>query len=570
VRTPKLPPTFAALVAAALVPLAAGAQAPPAGTLLEGTAAWDPAVIQKWAKRFHQLEIEAQPSYPNRDMTAQLNPEFARRVDAVVAIYRAVGGSEIGIVPRTGGLRTEQMQRELYRKGRRIRDGRRADGTARDGTRQEDWVARTDANLGRPLFEQVPVLDRRGRPTGRFRQGRQIGWPGEWDPEQRRHVTVTNAWGPEGWHAYGVAVDFVRYVNGRPTWEAPSPFQSAEWSRTTYIAGQLGLRFGLWWQRPDPPHVEWHPKLPDVPTQIPGAPNGTGTFAGAPVRPGTALTAAQTDAGYRWKLPRTIYHRTFSYDNQDLPETVEVFELDAEGEWIRLKRYRKIVRIRGMGWNGEWITYDPPARLIPTYIPVMNWGVAPLGYGDDPHLRTRSRLTKATYFETDGPVVTRTHREETGEMAHCPNVHLTDLCIQGWFSLWTGAGDAVRWATLRQSRVYTVDADLALDYERQPQAIHTRERTVDSEGYTFDYEGNSTGGISGFVNLDFTWDRDTGAIGVHNPVADADRDGPYRLRPVRTWDNGLGFSITPSLPEGAFDRENPPDWTPPNPRPMNP
>jgi len=539
--------------------------------LLEGTAAWDQARVVKWARILGHT-IVLPPTYPNQAMTAQLNPEFVKRLDVVVALYRAINNKEIGIVPGSGGLRTVQTQKELYRKGRRIKDSLRTNKKGRDGSLEDDWELRTDNNRGQPLYEQVPVVDKNGKPVldkkgnQTYRNGRQIGWPGEWDPDQKRFITVTNAWGPEGWHAYGAAADFVEFVNGRATWPSPSIFKSAEWYRAAALCGQLGLRFGVWFQGGalDPPHVEYHPKLPDVPTSIPGTANGTGTFAAVAVAPGTALTAAQTDAGYAWKLPRTIYHWWRDFGDDSGLQRLEVFELDFDSEWIRLKRYREIVRqpLSGAapaGWSGTWVTYDPPARFFPVFSETMTRAWEPAVYAEDAALRARSTITVTKHFEIPGATAgfAKEIRQQAGEAALLPRGYVNDLLMQGWMYRWMHNPDEVRWEVLRKSRIYDVDATLEEDRERESSDVQEKVRTIDEFGKTEDRTSN--GPISPpFVKLDFCWNRETGAIGVLQPYT-TDKPGPYELRDVRMMPGaGIGEMVISRLPQGAFDRENPP------------
>ena len=52
-------------------------------------------------------------------------------------------------------------------------------------------------------------------------------------------VTNANAW--QSYHQYGLAADFVRYENGKPTWETGNPTQRAHWERFQAIARECGL-----------------------------------------------------------------------------------------------------------------------------------------------------------------------------------------------------------------------------------------------------------------------------------------------------------------------------------------
>jgi hypothetical protein len=143
----------------------------------------DMTLIQQWAKHTYNIDIPNSVSCPNRDMTAQLNPEFAYRLDAVMAIYQGFGGIDLGILPREGGLGTVEMQQNLYKKGRRIKDSDRADGSARDGTMEEDWEERTDCAIRRHRAAKLlttrelctPTAIRRIRPAHTW-TGSAITW----------------------------------------------------------------------------------------------------------------------------------------------------------------------------------------------------------------------------------------------------------------------------------------------------------------------------------------------------------------------------------------------------------
>lgn len=538
--------------------------------LLSGTATWDPARLVRWA-RIQGVTIALPATYPNQNMTAQLNSEFVKRLDVVAAMYKAISSKEIGIVPGSGGLRTEQSQIELYRKCRKIKDGQR-DGKPLDGSVKDDWEDRTDDNLGKPLYEQLPVLDKKGKPVldkdgnPSTKNGRQIGWPGEWDGEQNKFISVTSAFGPEGWHAYGVAADFVEYINGTATWPTPSTFKSSEWARAAGICGQLGLRFGCWFSGAsvDPPHVEWHPKLPDTPTSIPGTTNGTGTFAGAAVAPGTALTVAQTDAGYTWKLPSTIYNWTRDFESDSGLQRLEVYEFIADGGWIKLKKYREIIRnpLNGatpMGWSGTWVTFDPPAKFFPVFTETMIMDWEPKVYPEDAGLCVSSNVTVTKYFEVAGDTggFFKEIRQKSGQAAHFPRGYAHDLLMQGWMYKWMHTPTEERWDLLRKSRMYDVSASMEEDIARQAPEVQEKVRNIDEFGKSVDR--TDTGPMSApFFKLDFCWNRDTGAVGVLQPYT-TDRSGQFELREVRmTPSANIGNLVRSGLPQGAFDKDGPP------------
>jgi D-alanyl-D-alanine carboxypeptidase. len=65
--------------------------------------------------------------------------------------------------------------------------------------------------------------------------------------------TYTNSVGGRSKHQYGLAVDIVPIVNGKPQWK-----NQTLWRKVGVIGESLGLRWGGRWKRPyDPAHFEW-------------------------------------------------------------------------------------------------------------------------------------------------------------------------------------------------------------------------------------------------------------------------------------------------------------------------
>jgi len=85
------------------------------GSALDGKAQWDPAVLQLYFKYVDNIDIGPGPGdYPHREMLTKINAEFAKRVDTLMAVYRAAGGKDVGIVPGTGALRTAVDQIKIW------------------------------------------------------------------------------------------------------------------------------------------------------------------------------------------------------------------------------------------------------------------------------------------------------------------------------------------------------------------------------------------------------------------------------------------------------------------------
>ena len=75
-----------------------------------------------------------------------------------------------------------------------------------------------------------------------FRQGR-----------TKKGLVVTNARGGQSNHNYGLAVDVVPFVDGKPNWKAPN----AIWMAIGHEGGKVGLEWGGSWKKfIDKPHLQ--------------------------------------------------------------------------------------------------------------------------------------------------------------------------------------------------------------------------------------------------------------------------------------------------------------------------
>lgn len=63
---------------------------------------------------------------------------------------------------------------------------------------------------------------------------------------------VTNAKGGQSWHNYGLAVDVVFYVNGKPSWE-----EYHDWEKLGRIGKLVGFEWGGDWKKRDRPHFQY-------------------------------------------------------------------------------------------------------------------------------------------------------------------------------------------------------------------------------------------------------------------------------------------------------------------------
>jgi peptidoglycan L-alanyl-D-glutamate endopeptidase CwlK len=78
-----------------------------------------------------------------------------------------------------------------------------------------------------------------------------------------RKKVVTNARPGESWHNYGLALDFVPIVAGKPVWV------EEEFELYGIEAEKYGLEWGGRWKRPDRPHLQ---KLYNLPRSQRGSP----------------------------------------------------------------------------------------------------------------------------------------------------------------------------------------------------------------------------------------------------------------------------------------------------------
>jgi peptidoglycan L-alanyl-D-glutamate endopeptidase CwlK len=69
----------------------------------------------------------------------------------------------------------------------------------------------------------------------------------------KKGLVVTNARGGQSNHNYGLAVDVVPFVNGKPNWNAPN----SVWMAIGHEGGKLGLEWGGSWKKfIDKPHLQ--------------------------------------------------------------------------------------------------------------------------------------------------------------------------------------------------------------------------------------------------------------------------------------------------------------------------
>lgn len=71
---------------------------------------------------------------------------------------------------------------------------------------------------------------------------------------QASRKRVTNAAGGESWHNYGLAIDFVPLINGKPAWSVKR--NRKLWEKCILEAENIGLVCGHRWRFKDSPHIQ--------------------------------------------------------------------------------------------------------------------------------------------------------------------------------------------------------------------------------------------------------------------------------------------------------------------------
>jgi len=551
----------------------------PAGVsfLLEGAASWNIDMVREFFKRERKVDMPAAPApFANQDMLKAVNPEFAKRIEALIAIYQASGGgTDLGIAPKDGGIRSAQQQIKLFKECRRIKKGPDystgrippeipygfSDGPlVGDGSKEKDWevIPVDERNCGDCSSADTITFSEDGRPSGMasyrleppncpifytLPSGKDVMGP------------VTYVW--VGWHNVGLAVDLRQIHGGKLI--LPN---TIAWFKMTKAIADLGMTDGGWWGHKsghyftDPGHVEWHPKLHN--------PNRFATHSGR------ALGNDETDTGYKWKIPTRIY--TWTGELAPRPSALNVHELVEDDGWVAVKKLRRLSGYENGSWMGTWDTYDPPVRLFPAYIPTILYQIES---DASPDVR-KGKVTRVTYIQTadaDGKVTKdlREYRQE-GTYSH-ERLYVYDWQKKANTVSEQKSDDAPRYIRLWNTSIYGINTTI-----RAGEGIGSeRAQAVDVDGYTTPdhdwskpYAANTFTGIS----LCLAWDRDNGKIGSAVELMKEGKEQVYDITEVTSDFNGddqgcggLKITVSAQLPKGAWDRETPPERAPSNPRP---
>jgi hypothetical protein len=374
---------------------------------------------------------------------------------------------------------------------------------------------------------------------------------------------VTWVW--QSYHNLGLAVDLVERIrdpdNKQKTKEAlpnnpeggtGQGFHEATmaWYNLLRAAEALGMRAGIYWrgEQNDPAHYEWHPKIHDI------------NNAPAPKTPGKALNDDQVDAGYAWKIPQKLYVTSsigLSQASIDLATTV--FELVEDHGWIAIIRYHSVRGVKDKQWSGHWVTFDPPVRLFPAYIPTV---YLKLGGRDEPKWYGVTTMTEVSYHQNQQNGDYKSYSQTQGRIPYFIEGRMTDLLKKGDVATNQNndKSNLALYSRVRDHYVYEVQAAVRI---REDAKWQSQGRQVFGCGSGRDEksEGFYRTGNNLMPELHLGWDRDSGTVGY--AVANVG-SAPIDIvqNPVET--------VSGNLPQGAWDSPvppGPPAWAPPCPAP---
>lgn len=509
---------------------------------LSGKSAWDASLWKDHCKHAYHLDVPDQPqAFPEESLLKDLNPEFATRLRAVIGVYQTASKlNDLGLTPKTGGIRTTSDQLAIYKKGRKLKDGAKGDK------------------------------------------------PGDWEVVDDGAIE-TKAW--VSWHELGVAADLRQFVGDKLKQPEDTPKTKAFWSDTTRAMGDLGMIWGGFWPW-DYGHLEWHPGVL--------SPDGIGT-------PGKAATDADLKYGYEWKLPQPIFEWEGMADSPGKSNQVlRVYTLVEKDNWICLEKDR-FIEHQGEGyWRAMWRTFKPPVRLFPAYSPVSSLN---LDSQEDSKWNSSSDVTLDLYDERKSNGKTLVEASRTIGKA----CYGTDLWVRDWqkiaivgreisgyparveippglkkqnpkqyeavvkaneqaqeFEKKKRAEAMTRFAKVLKTSVYDIELHMtALREESSKGPVHSTGRRLGVDGYTEDWDNTSESVFEPPpIYLKFSWDRDSGAIGVGGIDALVDNDHPaLEVRGAKCNDNGHCTLVSTRAPDSIKDLEHPLEWPTANPKP---
>jgi hypothetical protein len=543
---------------------------------LSGTASWPMELVREYVKKEYQVDVPLQPApWRNQDMAARLNGEFVKRLNAVMAIYQALGGdTNLGIEFPLGGLRSAQEQIDLFKECRRIRvelhqlgDGRLSQQPVGDGSKESDWeeiprAERTSEGLQSSLAHII------GAGTTRFeKHGPPADCGVKWakkmpngDVVQYTLGTVTELW--VGWHNLGLAADLTEvlvdkngkiYQNGLASNHA--------WNKLTTIFGDLGMTWGGWWPW-DPDHVEFHPQMFSV--------KSAGTV-------GQPLPDSQLRTQYTWKLPATVFSYAVEKGNPK-GDSLRVYTFGTKDDGtITLKALRTITGEQGGQWSGRWVTFDPPIPLFPAYIPTIRLDRNSKRHPEDVKFDPDTTVTWYSYdktYSSDGKP-SFDWRRDVGKVHYKLDLEMWNRQFEAnraygmsvpYFKRNSPHPEYDRIRKLWHYLVHTSVYDLRFQVLGEGQANHRTGRRSMPDGYTEDWDIASLASDLSIGAIEFGWDRDGGKVGTAE-VTSWEQKGEYLLTEASPTLPPL--TVSDKLPAGAWDMPEPMPEPQANPKPKD-
>jgi hypothetical protein len=503
---------------------------PPGGNLLTDKAQWDPSLFRAYCKLDYKLDVTDSPkSFQGQELiTSKFNPEFVKRLYAMIAFYQAEGKNDMGIVPGDGAFRSPDEQHKLYKIGRITKDG------AKDSDDPNDW----------------------GVPDP----------PGKIKPRTQNWI---------GWHNFGLATDLCQYSGSTPTVVVVNPSTkemgitlpgTAEYLLAFQEVGpQLGFIWGGWYRSlVDRFHYEWHPGRHDCENY--GA---------------SGVPDPQFSDLYTSKIPQTIYSWTGDKQSPDANvQTLHVLTVKYDNHWIAVEAERTIVRTKDGSWTGRWTTYDPPARVFPGWVPTRNFDIGQNAYahkqGDD-FVRQNYAYTTTIHTSSYGYRVVDNSKQFgslDSTVQFCPDCQIFDWEIKATqdiflhnYSKATYDQTCAMYAAVRYTSTYDVDLGVSAVNPPGGNVVTAHGMNQDKDGYTY---GDPSKAIQHNVTpagpyMRFAWVRATGQVGLS--LFDHIRYYvPVQVTSLYV-EPHLFQMVSGTLPPGAFDQPASPPWPSPNPRP---
>jgi hypothetical protein len=532
--------------------------APPGGAggnLIQDKAVWNPQLFQFYCK---ESEIDVKDTvapYPGQELiTADFNPEFVKRLNALISYYQATGNNDIGIVPGEGAFRSPEDQHQLYKIGRVLTPG----------TSEDD--------------------------------------PDNWTPDGINPIS-TGTW--IGWHNFGLATDFCQYDGAAPKQvpvpgdpkkkQITLPFFSKQWQETFQdVAPDLGFIWGGRWHVPnDPAHIEWHP----------GRHNPA-------VLQATGLPDPEFSDQYTSKIPQNIYAWSTGKTAGKDAQLLWVFTLVYDTHWVALSKLRRIsLYVDGSGYSGQWNTFAPPLRVFPGYVPIRFLNVSGRKPAEVDAFAYNTKVSTSTMIQyaKKGPdrAVKTQYSSIVVTARFCPTFDIYNWQYQAIKEINEASAPPKPAAQLKTTNLKSYNQQAALHatglanqkkleneyalcedhsaYDVDAGAITVRPPSTQPyigewhgievcyDGYTDGdpYKADQEQYTPGDVHLHFFWMRSDGRLGVQGLRRDQKKQyDPLVITTKRVHTDGTFEIISPTLPDGAFDMEDPLPWPRSNPRPQ--